>query len=75
MANASTRKRQFNLRFIFLITTAVAIVCAAWSFADRWMTERAWQAELHRAQLRRQHDRALAEWERRRDPCSWTFGR
>lgn len=74
MEKVRTRKRQFNLRFIFWLTTVVAIVSAAWSFADRRMTERAQQAELHRMQLRRQHDRALVEWQQRRDPYSTTFG-
>ncbi|HEV3338802.1 MAG TPA: hypothetical protein VG125_00550 [Pirellulales bacterium] len=74
MERLSTANRQFSLRFVFWVMTGVALLCAGWSLADRWIIEKARCDALRRAESRREHDRALAEWELRRNPWSWDFG-
>jgi hypothetical protein len=74
METSSRRDRQFSLRFIFLVTTGVAILCAGSTFAYRSITEKARHDEERRQEARRRHDRALAEWEQHEDPGSWDFG-
>ena len=74
MGTMSRRDRQFSLQSIFLVMTGVAILCAGLSFAYRSVSDKARYDEERREEARRQHDRALAEWEQRAEPSDWDFG-
>ncbi|HVX12462.1 MAG TPA: hypothetical protein VHC22_14875 [Pirellulales bacterium] len=70
----SMERRQFNLRFIFWVTTGTAIICAILSFGFQRATAAARSEELRREEVRRQRERALAKWLHRPNPSSWDFG-
>ena len=74
MGTMSRGNRQFSLRLMFGVMTGVAILCAGFSVAYRSITERARHDQERREESRRQHDRALAEWQEREEPSDWDFG-